>query len=158
MNQGALVAATGLAAEDGGHVLIASADADGRPHLATADEATVSGPGLLTITAWFCPGTLANLSQNPHLTVLTWKPSDGRGYQLVGQVESVEEVAVLNGYSPEIDSARNSEKTAGQRTSPEDGEAPIPQVQRRLQLRVTQVFVFTDGPHRDRLLSSTPHA
>ncbi len=53
-------------------------------------------------------------------------------YQLVGEVEKVEESAFLNGYAPEV-----------------EGSSLSPQVERQLLVRVDKVFGFSHAPHSD---------
>jgi hypothetical protein len=54
-----------------------------------------------------------------------------RGYQLVGEVERMQELSMLNGYHPA-----------------EEGR-PVPQVERELLVRIRQVLRFTRAPHED---------
>jgi len=51
---------------------------------------------------------------------------------VLGLVEKVEEVAMMNGYSPEIDET-----------------AAMPQVENRLLVRVNKVIAFSHAPHSD---------
>jgi hypothetical protein len=65
-----------------------------------------------------------------------WDPLSDQGFQILGAVENIAEQAMMNGYSP-------------------DGEleAPIPQVERKLQVRVDKILAFSHAPHSDLDLS-----
>ena len=114
------------------HVFVATADDEGLPHVAAACRLTAAGEGRVAVEAWFCPGTVANVERNPRVALVVWDPSDDHGYQLVGSVEKMEALAVLDGYIPEA-----------------EGRAPLPQVERQLLVRVDTVLQFTHAPHSD---------
>ena len=113
-------------------VLVATADGDGRPHVAVAGKIEALADGRVAVSEWFCPGTVANLEKNPRISLVLWDPVGDAGYQFMGQVEEVEESAFLNGYLPE-----------------EEGARPLPQTRRRLTVRVTRIFAFSRAPHTD---------
>jgi len=113
-------------------VLVATAHADGRPHVAVAGKIDPLPDGRVTVSEWFCPGTVSNLERNPRISLVLWDPAEDAGYQLIGEVEEVEESAFLNGYLPEGEGAR-----------------PVPQTRRRLTVRVTGIFAFSRAPHTD---------
>lgn len=115
-----------------GHILVATADAQGLPHLAAAGKMWLDEEGHLAVGAWFCPGTVGNLRDNRRIAVVVWDPATDTGYQLLGQVEQILDLAVLDGYAPEQSPA-----------------PPIPQVERELQIRVDKILHFSHGPHRD---------
>ncbi len=115
-----------------GTVLVATADASGLPHVAVAGKIRLSAEGSLTLSAWFCPGTLTNLKVNPRLALVIWDPRTDTGYQLLGESQKVEDLAILNGYAPEV-----------------EGSSPIPQVERELVLRVDKILEFRHAPHSD---------
>jgi pyridoxine/pyridoxamine 5'-phosphate oxidase len=114
------------------HVFVATADAEGLPHVAAAGRISLGDEGLMTVSAWFCPGTVMNLRQNPKVSLVIWDEAADTGYQLLGKVEKVEETAMLNGYIPE-----------------KEGKDPSPQVERRLLIRVDKVTAFSHAPHSD---------
>ncbi len=64
--------------------------------------------------------------------MVVWDAPSDKGYQLLGLVEKIEEVAMMNGYSPEIDEA-----------------TVMPQVKNRLLVRVDKVISFSHAPHSD---------
>lgn len=115
-----------------GMILIATADTEGLPHLASAGSLSVLSPDRVRVRYWFCPQTLANLARNRGITVVFWRPEQDRGYQLAGQVEKVEETVMLDGLAPR-----------------EENEA-IPQSEQELLIRVHKVTVFSYAPHGDR--------
>lgn len=131
MNAQALEKALGLAA-DVGHVIVATADAAGTPHVAVAGDLERVGPDRVTVSAWFCPGTMANLDTNPRLSLVVWEPGSDRGWQLVGAVEAVDDLRVLDGFAPG-----------------EEADPPLPQVQQLLTIRVDRVLQFSVRPHTD---------
>lgn len=96
-------------------VLVATASGDGWPHLAVAGKIEALPHGRVAVDEWFCPETVSNLEKNPRISLAVWHPVSDTGYQLMGEVEQVEESAFLNGYLPEGEGAR-----------------PLPQTRRRL--------------------------
>ncbi len=115
-----------------GHVLIATADSAGIPHIAAAGRIELQGRSTVAITEWFCPGTVANLRKNAGVSVVAWDKASDTGYQLIGRLETSSDVAVLDGYAPGL-----------------EGQPPLPQVERRLLVRVERVIDFRFGPHSD---------
>jgi hypothetical protein len=113
-------------------ILVATADAEGRPHMAVAGKILGLADGRVAVSEWFCPGTVANLEKNPRISLVVWDPGRDSGYQLVGEVEGVEDVAFLNGHLPELESVR-----------------PVPQTQRRVTVHVTGIMPFSRAPHTD---------
>ena len=114
------------------HVFVATAEANGLPHVATAGKISLASNGRLEVSSWFCPGTVTNLERNRRISLVVWDAAEDTGYQLVGEVEKVEESAFLNGYAPEV-----------------EGSSPSPQVERRLLVRVDKVIGFSHAPHSD---------
>ena len=119
-------------AEKVGHVLVATADGAGLPHLAVAAGLRL-GPGRAVVTDWFCPGTVSSLQENRCVTLTIWDARRDEGYQLVGQVVEILDRAVMDGYDPSLDQA-----------------APMPQVQRELVVRVDHVLSFSLKAHSDK--------
>ena len=112
--------------------MIATADKDGHPHVATAGKMSLVPEQRVKVAAWFCPGTVANVQQNHRIALAVWDSATDTGYQLLGEVEKVTELAFLNGYAPEE----------------EGGQIP-PQVERELLVRVDKILTFTRAPHSD---------
>ena len=86
----------------------------------------------MAVAAWFCPGTIANLGHNRNIALVVWDAFSDNGFQIIGEVEKVEETAMLNGYSAAM-----------------EGEPSIPQVERKLDVRVHKILVFRHAPHSD---------
>lgn len=130
MNQEVLEEAVALAKEVG-HVFVATANADGLPHIATAGAISLKGTDRVGVTEWFCPGTMANLEDSERIALVVWDPETDSGYQLLGRVTEVKEQAVMDGYLPEAE------------------EQALPQVERELGIRVEEILYFSQGPHSD---------
>jgi len=123
-----------LLAKNIGHVLIATADEKGLPHVAAAGRINLtSDRGSVVVEDWFCPGTMANLQANRNTALIIWDPKMDKGYQLLGRTEKVEDTAMMNGYVPNL----------------EDKPA-FAQVERRLFIRVKKVMAFRHSPHTDQ--------
>jgi predicted pyridoxine 5'-phosphate oxidase superfamily flavin-nucleotide-binding protein len=122
-----------LLAKDIGHVFVATADAKGLPHVAAAGKISlISDEGRIAVEAWFCPGTVANLRANPHTALVIWNPNADSGYQLLGETEKIEDTAIMNGYAPGL-----------------EDKPTLPQVERRLLIRVDKIIGFSRSPHTD---------
>ena len=115
-----------------GAVFIATANVDGLPHLAAAGEMEKIGPENISISEWFCPGTVKNLRQNGRISVVVWEKEADMGYQLIGTLTDYKNVGILNGYAPGI-----------------EGQIPRPQLERRLCIHVQAVVDFSVAPHSD---------
>ncbi len=115
-----------------GFVCVATADRRGMPHIATASKIDLADEGCLAITEWFCPGTTANLQTNKFVSVVVWDRDSDSGYQMLGKLEGIEELGILNGYAPDI-----------------EPWPPLPQVERRLLIKVQKITDFKLGPHSD---------
>ncbi len=114
------------------HVLVATADGAGLPHVAAAGSVAQAPGGRLAVGAWFCPGTVENVAANPRIALVAWDPETDQGYQILGGVERIDELGMLDGYSPA-----------------EQAGPPLPQVERRLIVRVDKVLDFHHAPHSD---------
>ena len=119
-------------AENLEHVFVATADSSGMPHVAAAAKLNQTSKDHVAVTAWFCPGTLANLKNKHKISLVVWDAPLDRRYQLLGHVEKVEEIAMMNGYSPETDKY-----------------PPMTQVENKLLVRVDKVIAFSHAPHTD---------
>lgn len=114
-----------------GHSLVATADAQGLPHVAVAGELGLAKEGRIAVSAWFCPGTVTNLTQNRHIALVIWDRAADKGYQLLGEVESVTDIAMMDGYQAGLD------------------EKPTPQVEKQLLISVEKIILFSQAPHSD---------
>ncbi len=114
-----------------GHLLVATAGPDGMPHVAAAGKISHYGD-TVEVRAWFCPVTVENLRTGKSVSLVIWDPQQDHGYQLLGRAELVTEVAQLDGYLPELEE-----------------RGPLPQVERKLVIRVTSILDFKHAPHSD---------
>ena len=113
------------------YAVVGSADSLGRPHLAAGSDLRVPDPHHLVLEAWFCVTTLQNVTANPRVAVIITDPVSCSGYQLLGNVEKSEGIAMIDGYAPEA-------------------EIPgTPQVESRLVVRVDALMAFSAGVHSD---------
>ena len=119
-------------ARKGGHLFVATADREGYPHMAPAARMNVISGEEVELEAWFCPVTLRNLERNKRIDLVVWDPGLNEGYHLLGRNERVEEIAILDGYDASaVENFR------------------IPQVERRLKMRVEKVLPLRRGAHTD---------
>lgn len=117
-----------------GHAFIATADAMGLPHVAAARKMGLAPDDKqIVVEEWFCPGTVANLAANRRVAIVVWDAVSDVGYQLLGETIKIEDLAIMDGYVP--DSRSN---------------ASLPQVERRLIVRVDKVIHFSSAPHTDQ--------
>ena len=114
-----------------GYALMATSDKNGLPHLAASRRLEAEPDGHVSVSEWFCPGTLANLNENPLISVVVWDPASDAGYQLTGKSEAVEDEAMMDGYAPGME------------------EAP-PQVERKIRIRVDRITDFSHAHHSDQ--------
>ena len=114
------------------HVFVATTDGKGLPHMAAAGKLALTPEGRVAVAAWFCPMTVANLQKNHRVSLVIWDPKVDTGYQLLGETEKVEEIAMMNGYVPGAESRH-----------------PLPQVERQLLVRVNKIIDFKHAPHSD---------
>ena len=135
MNSESLQRAVVLAREAGA-VFVATADHGGLPHITAVDS-----PSLLpqerkvVFEAWFCPRMIANLEANRWMALVVWDSARKEGYQVFGRVEEVEDVLLMNGYSPEMEAV-----------------SPLPQAKKRLTLRADKIITFGNAAHTDEPL------
>jgi len=115
------------------HVYLATADGEGLPHVSVAGRLEVTPEGDLTVSEWFCPGTLSNAQVNPKVSLVIWRPDIDNGYQVLGKIIEIRDLAILDGYSREP-----------------AGLGRIPQVERQLTIRAERVIAFKHAPHSDK--------
>jgi len=112
------------------HFFVSTADMKGVPHMAIADHMANIDDYTLEVTAWFCPRTAGNVDENPHVSIVVWNEQQDLGFQLIGDVIQVLDLAILNGFDPEE-------------------IKPIPQIERKLIVKVGQVLNFSRASHSD---------
>jgi hypothetical protein len=132
MNPKSLTAALDLAGRVG-HVFMATADLSGKPHLAAARRLTRDRERRVMVSDWRCPETVNNLQHNRSLALVVWDSASDQGFQLLGTLQEMRDLEMLDGYSPDLEE-----------------KGPIPQVDRELVVQVDQVLEFTIAPHSDR--------
>jgi hypothetical protein len=116
-----------------GHVFVATSDLTGLPHIASASSLALAPDGRVAVAEWFCPGTMRNLGQNRRVAIVVWDAACDVGYQLLGEVEQVNELAMMDGYAP----------------GKENNLPLMPQVERELLTHIDKVLVFSHAPHSD---------
>ena len=114
-----------------GFALLSTADARGTPHLGVAAKLGAAAPGKLTVSEWFCPGTIENLKSSPRVALTVWDKDADRGYQMLGTVERMRDVGVLDGYAGIEERQR------------------LPQVEKELTIKIEKILLFKKGPHTD---------
>ncbi len=114
------------------YTIIGTASTKMEPHIAAATQMTFIDDTHVAVSEWFCPGTVANLLENPFVSLVVWDNENDKGYQLIGKSEGMENMAMLGCWVPE-----------------EEGKAPLPQVERRVRIRVDRVTDFRHAPHND---------
>lgn len=119
-------------------VYVATADRRGLPHLAAAGDIEMVSEDRIAVAAWFCPGTVRNVGENPRIAVVAWDPETDTGHQMVGEVERMEETAVMDGFVP-----------AAAEGEADSADGPLPQSERRLIIRIDEVLAFSHAPHAD---------
>ena len=114
------------------YVLIGTASKKNEPHIAVATRINIVDDIHVTVSAWFCPTTVINLFENPSVSLVIWDQEGDTGYQLIGTSEQVENMAVLGCWTPEVDK-----------------QMPVPQMERRVLVRVDRIIDFRHAPHND---------
>ena len=115
-----------------GRVFVATADGSGLPHIAAAREVGMVDGFLVTLSTWFCPGTMANLKTNPLVSLVVWDQDRDFGYQLLGKAVKMEGIAMMDGYAGDTEKMR-----------------PLPQEERRITIEVEKILHFSVAPHSD---------
>ena len=105
------------------------AEKNGLPHIAAAGKLEPIDDKRPGITEWFCPGTLENLNENLRLSAVVWDRLKDAGFQLPGEAEGIEDTSMMDGYT-EI-----------------DGKSPLPQVERRMIVKIDSIIEFKKAPH-----------
>ncbi|MFZ6030111.1 MAG: pyridoxamine 5'-phosphate oxidase family protein [Chloroflexota bacterium] len=131
MKEALLQAAADLARQTGA-VLFATADRHGRPHIGVAGKLSLHyGKQKIVLQEWFCPATIANLAHRRAISLVVWDVQADSGYQILGQVEAIEETAMLDGYLAD------------------EPQPPPSQVRRDLLIDPEDILPFSRRPHSD---------
>jgi len=115
-----------------GYIFIATANGKGLPHISCARRMELISKDKIAVTEWFCPGTVSNLNENSRVALVVWDNWADAGYQLLGKSQKIEDIAVLDGYTAE-----------------ENRKSPLPQVERKLSVKVDTIIEFKCAPHSD---------
>ncbi|MCF8143310.1 MAG: pyridoxamine 5'-phosphate oxidase family protein [Deltaproteobacteria bacterium] len=116
-----------------GHVFVATADAEGLPHVAAAGSLELISPDQVSVSSWFCPTTTDNIERNPRIALVIWDRENDVGYQLLGKTSLPRDTAIMDGFSPELEQ-----------------KGAIPQVEWRLLVHVNNIIAFSHAPHSDK--------
>ncbi len=121
-------------AKTAGFVMIGTANEQGIPHITAAGrlELTDENGADVAVTEWFCPGTVSNLQKNKNISIVVWTKKMETGYQLLGHLTGVQDIGILDSYSPKVEK-----------------EHPMPQVEKQLLVKVEKILEFRLGPHSD---------
>lgn len=114
------------------YMLIATADEKGHPHIGSAGKFSRISDNKILLSEWFCPGTMHNLQQNPQIAIVLWDRTADAGYQLLGRVETIRELSMLDGYA-----------------FGDEQEPSVPQVERELLICIDEILEFAHTPHTD---------
>jgi predicted pyridoxine 5'-phosphate oxidase superfamily flavin-nucleotide-binding protein len=117
--------------ESRGVATVASADAEGRPHLALGNSIKILDGEHLLFENWFCQTTLRNVERNRRVAIAVMAPESAAGYQFIGSVVHGSDIALLDGYTP--------------------GMIPASDLQALtcLVVRVEEVLAYCSGIHSD---------
>jgi hypothetical protein len=114
---------------------IASADDQGEPHLAVSRQVRVVDAEHVAFTGWFCPKSVANIADNPRVSLAVWDAGRDHGYQLLGEVTASDIAAIQDGWN-----------------GPAEKGGPLPQEEHEFTFRVDAILEFTSGLHSDESL------
>lgn len=115
-----------------GYVFLATADAAGSPHVNIVQLTGIDDRDRMELMSWFCEDAFENLRTNPRVAVIIWDPAKDTGYQLLGKMEDMREVAELDGYAPGLEEKKH-----------------FPQIEWKILVRVKKVLNFQKAPHVD---------
>lgn len=108
-----------------GYVFLATADYNGQPNIAIVPEISIFPEGRIALRKWFCPTTIDNIKKNNRVSCVIWDSKNDKGYQLQGRANDIEDMAMMDGYSPK-----------------EEMHCHYPQVERQLIIEVSEIFNF----------------
>lgn len=119
-----------------GRIYMATADRGGLPHVGAAGPLVFhSDCKRVVFEAWTCPRTVANLGVNHWMALVILPPGKEIGYQLLGWIENVEDVLLMDGFDPQLEAQRSD-----------------PQARKRLTMRVDKIIGFRPKAHTDESL------
>ncbi len=118
-------------------IYVSTSGKDGIPHLAIGEKIAVPDSGHVILDAWFCVKTVENLAANPAIAIAVIDMSTKDGFQVIGNVEKIEDKMMMDGFVPELE-----EKWTGISTG------------YKISVTVSHVMKFTTEAHSDLPLSS----
>jgi len=86
--------------------------------------------------SWFCKKTIENIFENPNISIAIYDAKADTGYQIVGRTVSKNVVAVLNGYSPQLEKV----------------EREYPQEEYQLKIKIINIMDLHRVVHSDKYL------
>ncbi|HLE88231.1 MAG TPA: pyridoxamine 5'-phosphate oxidase family protein [Candidatus Brocadiaceae bacterium] len=86
--------------------------------------------------SWFCKKTIENIFENPNISIAIYDAKTDTGYQIVGRAVSKNVVAVLNGYSPQLERV----------------EKEYPQEEYQLKIKIINIMDLHRVAHSDKYL------
>jgi uncharacterized protein len=113
-------------------VLVATADADGVPHVAAAEKLKLLDDDCIAVKSWYCPGTINNLQDNPNIAIVIWDKNSDHGYQLQGVLEGADDLAIMDGFAAGVEM-----------------QNPLPEIEKQLRVRVDKIVAFRRTAHSD---------
>jgi general stress protein 26 len=117
-------------------IYVATSNKEGIPHIAVEEGMIFLDNDRVLFRAWFCFKTLDNLRENPSISLAVLAPKARQGYQLFGEMEKIEEGAILNGFAPVKEKVWTG----------------YPQAEHRLLIRIQRISPLASGPHADEFL------
>lgn len=115
-----------------GYVFLATADSMATPHMSIVQPISLDNQDRLKLMGWICQYTLNNLEENPKVAVIIWDAVKDTGFQLVGTMENMQQVAMLDGYAPGLEEKKH-----------------FPQIEWEILVRVEHILNFQKVPHID---------
>ena len=115
-----------------GHAFLATADGNGAPPTSPWRAPCRWIPAARSASRIGSARARWLIDINRRAAVVVWDGDADEGYQIGGLVEDIEEIAMMDGYSPS-----------------EEKLPPMPQVERKPRLRPERVAQFRKAPHSD---------
>ena len=106
-------------------------------HLAVAKDLTfLPDNEHVAFKSWFCKKTIENIFENPNISIAIYDAKTDTGYQIVGRAVSKNVVAVLNGYSSQLERV----------------EKEYPQEEYQLKVKIINIMDLHRVAHSDKYL------
>lgn len=116
---------------------VATSNKKNEVHLAVAkDLIFLPDNEHVAFKSWFCKKTIENILENPNISIAIYDAKTDTGYQIVGRTVSKNVVAVLNGYSPQLEKV----------------EREYPQEEYQLKIKIINIMDLHRVTHSDKYL------